>query len=647
MTRILTYTRNHKNQAIINDLASEAFSEVELYFETEPVTSIESIFDINPDIIFMDVDKPKNEYYSSSKSLKKNPRTNHLPIVFIIEFEESGKLSAKALNAGCDAILRKPFNKPEFEIVVKTMQKHKENNLKKSIENDLRIEKERADNIIEGINAGTWDWDIVTDEMIINQRWAEMLGYTYEELQPVTINTWKELTNQRDLIVAEQKLTKHFRKKIKYYYAEFRMRHKNGNWVWINSRGRIVEYGKNRQPLRMAGTHIDITHKKATENELLKAKYKAEESDRLKSAFLSNMSHEIRTPMNGILGFIDLLKEPELNLAKQRYYIDIVKRSGERLLDTINDIIELSKIEAGESPLQIVDVNIDDLLQFFQVFFMPQAEKKGLILRNATASSDYKTIAKTDNSKLESILINLIKNAIKFTPSGNIEFGYAIERNKLHFFVKDSGIGIPEDKLDIIFERFMQLNLKFNRGHEGSGLGLSIAKAYSEMLGGKIWVTSEVGKGSTFHFTIDYKPLTNKKIEIYSHNSKDNFKETGDVEFLILVAEDEEVNYLLMEQFLIGMNLKLIHAENGKAAVETCKANPDIALILMDIKMPVMDGFAAATQIRKFRPNLPIIAQTAYALTHEIKEFDRFFDDYVIKPINKTKLIQKILNFIN
>jgi len=249
----------------------------------------------------------------------------------------------------------------------------------------------------------------------------------------------------------------------------------------------------------------DITQQKIVEEGLIKAKEKAEESDRLKSAFLANMSHEIRTPMNGILGFLELLREPDLSDENKNDYLNIVSKSGERLLDTINDIIEVSKIEAGEMQVHISPVNIHELMAYYHGFFKQLTDKKGLKFEVINQLPAEFSAFGTDRNKLESIITNLLKNAIKFTCSGSIEFGNRSAGEDLIFFVRDTGIGIHPDRIDSIFGRFIQADQSNTRPHEGSGLGLSIVKAYVDMLGGTIWVESEIGKGSTFYFSLPAK----------------------------------------------------------------------------------------------------------------------------------------------
>jgi len=262
-------------------------------------------------------------------------------------------------------------------------------------------------------------------------------------------------------------------------------------------------YGK---PERFVFMHKNITDRKLGEQELIIAKEHAEECDRLKSAFLANMSHEIRTPMNGILGFTDLLKGHNLTGEEQNKYIGIIEKSGARLLNIINDIIDISKIESGQMEVSITETNINGQIEYIYAFFKSEAEAKGMQINFQNTLPLNEAFIKTDREKFYSILTNLVKNAIKYTMSGTVEFGYNLKNNYLEFFVKDTGIGIAKDRLKAIFERFVQADIADRQALQGSGLGLAIAKAYIEMLGGTIWVESEEGIGSMFYFTIPYIP---------------------------------------------------------------------------------------------------------------------------------------------
>jgi CheY-like chemotaxis protein/nitrogen-specific signal transduction histidine kinase len=391
----------------------------------------------------------------------------------------------------------------------------------------------------------------------------------------------------------------------------------------------------------------DITERKHAEAELIKAKGQAEESNRLKSAFLTNMSHEIRTPMNGILGFTELLKEPNLTAEEQQDFISTIEQSGERLLNTINSIVDISKIESGMMKVDIKESSINEQIEFIYNFFKPEVENKGIkfFFKNGLQSKE--AIIKTDPEKIIALLTNLVKNAIKFTAKGSVEFGYVKKGEYLEFFVKDTGVGIPQNQHGIIFERFRQGSESYNRGYEGSGLGLSISKSYVEMLGGEIWVESEEGLGSTFYFTIPYNPISEKEIEIMDAVSAEH-KEVEIKKLKILIVEDDEISYSLLSRTIQKISKEVLHAMTGVEAVEACRNNPDLDLVLMDIRMPQMNGLEATHQIRRFNKDVIIIAQTAYAFDSDSeKAIEAGCNDYISKPINKTLLYEAIKKYIN
>jgi PAS domain S-box-containing protein len=381
--------------------------------------------------------------------------------------------------------------------------------------------------------------------------------------------------------------------------------------------------------------------KRATE--LTIALEQAKESDRLKSAFLTNMSHEIRTPMNGILGFTELLKEPNLSSDDQQDYIQTIQISGARMLNTINSIVDISKIESGLMKVDIKETNINEKIEFAYKFFRPEAEIKGLQLLFKNSLPAKEAIIKTDNEKVYGMLTNLIRNAIKFTYEGSIEFGYEKKGEYLEFFVKDTGIGIPQNQHKIIFERFRQGSESHNRGYEGSGLGLSIAKSYVEMLGGEIWVESEEGKGSIFYFTIPYNAVSEEKIEIVNAVSAEH-KEVEIKNLKILIVEDDEISYSFLTRVLQKISHEVLHAITGVQAVEACRNNPDLDLVLMDIRMPNMDGNEATRQIRQFNKDVIIIAQTAFAFSGDReKAIEAGCNNYITKPINYI-LLKELIN---
>jgi signal transduction histidine kinase/CheY-like chemotaxis protein len=383
--------------------------------------------------------------------------------------------------------------------------------------------------------------------------------------------------------------------------------------------------------------------------ELVQAKEHAEQSDKLKSAFLANMSHEIRTPMNGILGFAELLKEPKLTGDEQQEFIGIIEKSGARMLNIINDLIDIAKVEAGQLNILISETDINEQLSYIYNLFKPEVEIKGMKLSYKIGLEAKNSLIRTDQEKIYAILINLVKNAIKYSNKGSIEFGYILksdsEPGELEFFVKDTGIGISKDKQEVIFNRFVQADIDDRQALQGAGLGLSITKAYVEILGGKIWVDSEEGKGSVFYFSIPYIPGTKQEDKNDEIGSKNTLDETVK-DLKILVAEDEDTSYKLINLYLNKMCSAIIHAKTGLQAIEACKNNPDIDLILMDIKMPEMNGYDATEQIRQFNKEVVIIAQTAYGLSGDReKAIEAGCNEYISKPISRAFLYEIINSY--
>jgi PAS domain S-box-containing protein len=428
---------------------------------------------------------------------------------------------------------------------------------------------------------------------------------------------------------------------------------------FLTKNGEIVPIIYSTSPLKdnegiVIGTVFiarDITKHKQIEDELIKSKEKAEESDKLKSAFLANMSHEIRTPMNGILGFADLLKDPNLKNDQQQKYVKIIEKSGQRMLNIINDIIDISKIESGLMKIDIKESNINEQIEYVYTFFKPEVDVKGMKLFFKNTLPAKEATIKTDREKVFAILTNLVKNAIKYTSEGSIEFGYVLRRDteptELEFYVKDTGIGIPKERQEAVFKRFIQADISNKMAQQGAGLGLSISKAYVEMLGGKIWLESNEGIGSTFYFTLPYNTESEEIIAVENvvafNKAYDKIKKLK-----ILIAEDDETSKMLILISFKEINKKIMEAGTGIEAVEICRNNPDIDLILMDIQMPDLNGYEATRLIRRFNKKVIIIAQTAYGLSGDReKAIEAGCNDYISKPVNRdllTQLINKHLN---
>jgi len=436
----------------------------------------------------------------------------------------------------------------------------------------------------------------------------------------------------------------------KTWEGEFYNRKKNGEYYWENAILSPVENDKN-EITHFVAIKTDITEAKKIQYELCQAKEHAEESDRLKSAFLANMSHEIRTPMNGILGFTDLLQDPDLSSEEKKSYIGLVHKSGQRMLNTVNDIIEISKIEAGMVLLNKGKTNVNKKVSELVQFFGSEAAAKGLTLSIEKSLPEADSIILTDAQKLYSILNNLIKNAIKFTDHGSIKVGCSLKEKLLEFYVCDTGIGIPADRKEAIFDRFVQADIADKRAFQGSGLGLSISKANVEILGGTIWVESEEHKGSTFYFTLPYDQENTEEQQdrIVTSLHQNVSRKSNNVNGLkILIAEDDEVSDMLISIMTEQFGREILKADNGKSAVEICQNNSDINLILMDLKMPVMDGMEATRQIRQFNKDVIIIAQTAYGLTGDReKAIEAGCNEHISKPIRSEELKELLMKYFH
>jgi signal transduction histidine kinase len=381
--------------------------------------------------------------------------------------------------------------------------------------------------------------------------------------------------------------------------------------------------------------------------ELALAKEKAEESDRLKSAFLANISHEIRTPLNGMLGFAEILKEPGLNAVLRQKYIDIIEKSGKRLVDTVQDLIDISKIETGQVTMNISEVNLIKQIEELCEFFKPQANQKNikLILRNLIPPGH--EMIETDRGKLDSVLTNLIRNAIKFTDKGRVEVGCTAGENYVEYYVSDTGIGIPQSKHEAVFLRFQQADTDKGIAMQGSGLGLAIAKAYVEMLGGTIWLESEVDRGTTFHFKISrYYEVPGK---VQQNETQVNVRQG--IPLLknkkILITEDDDFSREMLVYHLEKTGCELLVATDGPEAISLF-GQGKVDLVLLDIRLPGISGYDVLRHLQSRDPSTPVIAQTAYAMVDDIKKINNAgFTDYITKPIDHKQLYRLLGKYLS
>lgn len=379
-----------------------------------------------------------------------------------------------------------------------------------------------------------------------------------------------------------------------------------------------------------------LNKQKLTEAELKVANEKKEAGNQLKTAFIYNISHEVRTPLNGILGFSQMIMEPDISQQEKEQCNMFIKASSARLLNTITNYMDISMIVSGTMEVHLKPFYIHPILQKIKEQFQPIASLNQLKLELKTEEKTDDLALNSDAELLQKIITHLVDNAIKFTPRGEITFGYAIKSGLLEFFVQDSGIGITREAQTRIFENFVQEEVSISRGYEGSGLGLSIAQGLAKLLGSEIHVDSTKGSGSLFFFTM---PMGEKKIVEPTVKLKEK-KLALIPNPVILIAEDDDINYEFLESILKKIPVTILGATNGQEAVDQCRQHPEISLVLMDLKMPVKDGLEATREIKRFRKNLPIVAVTAFAMSGDEKRArEAGCDDYVPKPTQRKTLV--------
>lgn len=517
--------------------------------------------------------------------------------------------------------------------------------LRKKAEHQLHESEQRFREIAELLPQTIYETDTQGKFLFVNKQGIEMFGYSEEDL--------KKGKTIYDMVIPEE--AEHVKANInsiirgnKHDDNVFIARRKDGTTFPFQVHSNVVY--KDKKPIGMRGIGIDISQQKRIENELIAAKLKAEESDKLKSAFLSNMSHEIRTPLNSIIGFSNLLLDDSLEKEVKEEYQNYIQRSSEYLLNLVNDILDFSKIESGQLTINKCFFNLNELINELHAHFTKEKNKNGkqsvsLLCNNKEASEDIYFYS--DPLRIKQILSNFIDNALKFTDKGYVQFGFSIEKeNEILFTITDTGVGINDDDKPFIFKRFYKLNSGKGKLYPGSGLGLSICKHLIKHLGGNIGFLSEKDKGSQFYFTVPGEiKLRSKQAEsVISQNTANTYNWK---EFTILIAEDERMNFYFLQAILSKTGIHIIHAQNGIEAIELIKNQP-VDLVLMDIQMPLMNGNEAIVEIKKNHPHLPVIAQTAHAMVGDRESIlNSGFDNYISKPIDKTRLFELISSYLS
>ncbi len=503
----------------------------------------------------------------------------------------------------------------------------------------LKAGEERYRTLLETMNEGVLMTDNEDVILYVNRRICEIYGYTQEEL--IGKIGYEILEHPESATIVASK-------------KEMRLDGLSDTYevIGVKSDGKLINIAINGAPIRNSSGEVtgtvgiiqDITEKKAILENLIAAKERAEQSDKLKSAFINNISHEIRTPMIGILGFGQFLTDPSLSESERVQYYNNVQASSQRLIQTVNDYMDIAMVVSGTVEVNRKNFAIEPLIERLSERYYTECREKGLVFELVLPGNKSSRIIFSDEELLSKTLQKLLDNALKFTKKGRISFGYEINQNELSFFIKDTGVGIAKEKLDVIFDLFTQEDTKITRGFEGSGLGLAISKGLALLLDGKISVTSTKGIGSVFTVSI---PSSIENLTI--QNKSPLKKERGELEGkpLVLIAEDDETNFTYMDVVLKKAGCSVVRAVNGKEAIDFCLNKNNISFVIMDIMMPVMSGLDATKEIRKRCPYLPIIATTSFAQTgDEFHIIEAGCTEYISKPIKPEALYRLVLKYI-
>ncbi|HEY5513968.1 MAG TPA: PAS domain S-box protein [Geomonas sp.] len=536
----------------------------------------------------------------------------------------------------------------------------------------LQQSREQLSLAIEGSGIGLWDWQIETDEMFFNERWAAVVGYTLEELSPLSGQTWRDLCHPDDLPLVNDALKLHFEGVTPTFRAEARLRHKAGHHVWIASHGQVAQRDAQGRPARMTGTQLDISTKKRaqetlqeslaalgeTNRQLVQAieranelALQAERANAAKSQFLANMSHEIRTPMHAILGTCQLFQDTRLPPRQDRY-LHTIRSSAESLLGIINDILDFSKIEAGMLDIEQVEFPLQGVVGELRALFGAGIAEKGLELR-CSIDPEVPPLLLGDPRRLTQILNNLLGNAVKFTRHGSIALGVRIAGQvdgqvELEFDVRDTGLGIPAEDQSQLFQAFRQVDGSTTRRFGGTGLGLAICRQLTTLMGGEIRCESRPGVGSTFSFRLPFGVGSGARTPAAkTEEAPAMLRFNGE---RILLVEDNDALQMLARELLEKAGLAVTAAGNGVEAMEKIR-DGNFDLVLMDVQMPVMDGLSATRGIRALetpeRPRLPIISVTANAMKQDVQaSFAAGADDHLAKPFTPAELYRAISRWI-
>lgn len=520
----------------------------------------------------------------------------------------------------------------------------------------LESQQRRLEFALQTSRTGLWDWDIRSGENYLSDTWYTMLGYEPGEM-PMRVESWHEITLPEDLARAQNALAQYFAGETDRYTCEIRVKNKAGDWQWVLDVGEAIERDPSGNVIRMIGLHVDIHEQKSAQVELETARDQAQQASAAKSAFVANMSHEIRTPMNAILGYADLLLDTGQSAADKRNHAQTIRRNGKHLLDILNDILDLSKIEAGKIAIEQVSCAPSELFEDVINLMSPKADQRRIGLFFNARGKLPKSI-KCDPTRLRQVLLNLLGNAIKFTDRG--EVGLTVEflsekdgSTTLRCDVTDTGIGISDDQLDQLFKPFSQADQSTTRKFGGTGLGLAISTSLCKKLGGELSCTSSLGNGSTFTATFRVQVVKESATEAAPSAKTTCASITNALKNKrVLIVEDGPDNQRLFKHYVTKAGAQAELAENGAVGKDMALAawqdGCPFDVVLMDMQMPVLDGYDATGQLRDAGYDLPILALTAHAsVLDRNKCLAAGCTDYLSKPVDRQQLIQTIAGRLN
>ncbi len=606
---------------------------------TEEHDYILGLEEFNPDIIISDYSLPQ---FNGMKALMiRNIKAPLVPFL-LVTGHQNEEVAVECMKNGADDYILKENLSRLGPAIINAINKRKLLNSKKEADEALMLVNARLRTAQAMSNVGNWELNL-SDRTIWSSEEARRI-YGFKDSDD-TFNMTRIMS--APLPEYRSILDETLDRLLLYnepYEAEFKLKRENDGEIRSIHSIAELSVSEDREKVKIIGVIQDITDRKLIEEELLRAKEKAVESDKLKTAFLHNISHEIRTPLNAIVGFSTLLAEPDNDSPTIKSYVEVINQSSDQLLAIISDIVDISNIEAGLATVKLTEINLNAKLKTICDIFASKAAEKNIDFRCENGLEYADAFIDTDSTKLIQILTNIFNNSLKFTKSGFITLRYSLVGKFLEFSISDSGIGISKEHQEKIFERFYQVQNTVSRVYEGTGLGLPISKAYVELLGGTLWLNSEPGTGTTFYFTIPFmRSYTEMDAEADRKLPEMN---PAQPKKTILVAEDIDSNFKLIKYFLSGPGFEIIRAVNGRDAVDKFLLNSKIDLILMDIKMPVMDGYAAVKLIREKDLLIPIIAQTAYADDKD-KALSTGCSAFISKPFDKKGLLRVLSDFID